>query len=383
MPSQPPMPPPASCLIDTRDPATGAPLRLRGVRLLKRWQSPGFNPAQLREALRELATGESRLLVGVLPYSFDESKGCEATLTTLLMFAQTPDEATDEATSEAREPFRLSEPFRPDWSRDGYVAAVSAVRRYLAAGDAYQVNLSQRFRARYTGDVRSAWEAIRASQAPPYAAWVDLGDRQILGFSPESFLEVHGRTVVTRPIKGTRPRHADPAQDLALARDLAGHPKDRAENLMIVDLLRNDLGRVCEPGSIRVPALFELQSFRNVHHLVSTVTGTLRPDADLADLLTACFPGGSITGAPKRRAMEIIDELEPHARDIYCGSIFWALPDGRFGSNIAIRTFLAQAGELSGWAGAGIVIDSDPEAEYRECLDKLAPLMRAFELYNK
>jgi len=172
---------------------------------------------------------------------------------------------------------------------------------------------------------------------------------------------------------------ADPAADAALAADLATHPKDRAENLMIVDLLRNDLGKVCAPGSIRTPELFQVESFHNVHHLVSTVTGTLPAGVGMQQLLAACFPGGSITGAPKRRAMEIINELEPHPREVYCGTIFWATADGQFGSNIAIRTFVASNGVLHGWAGAGIVADSDPATEYQECLDKLAPLMHALE----
>ena len=317
-------------------------------------------------------------LAGILPYPAAGAGGSngdlDATPATLLLFdAQRPEPPI----TAARE-FRLTTPFTPDQDRQTYLRGVEHVLAYLQAGDAYQVNLAQRFSARYTGDTWEAFTRVQARLDAPHAAWVDLGDRQVLCFSPESFLELDGRQVVTRPIKGTRPRHADAAADAALAADLAMHPKDRAENLMIVDLLRNDLGRVCMPGSIRVPGLFEVESFHNVHHLVSRVTGELADGIDIPELLAACFPGGSITGAPKRRAMEIITELEPYARDIYCGSLFWVTADGRMGSNIAIRTFLARSGTLQGWAGAGIVADSRPAAEYQECLDKLAPIMAAF-----
>ncbi|MFP5440709.1 MAG: aminodeoxychorismate synthase component I [Gammaproteobacteria bacterium] len=373
---QPPRPPSPSCCLDGRDSA-GRPLRLAASSPTMTWRSPALAGLPLRDAFAQLAQLPDGLLVGVLPYPspHPDPGATPASLYLFDRYQQQDPAAAGPATGE----FRLTRPFRADQPAGSYVAGVRRVQQYLAAGDAYQVNLAQRFSAGCEGDPRRAFEALRAQFRPPFAAYVDMGDRQLLSLSPESFLEVEGRAVITRPIKGTRPRHADPATDRALAEDLRNHPKDRAENLMIVDLLRNDLGKVCVPGSVRVPALFEVESFPNVHHLVSRVSGTLAPGMDLADLLLAAFPGGSITGAPKRRAMEIIAELEPGPRDVYCGSIFWALADGRFGSNIAIRTFVVRDGSIHGWAGAGIVADSVAEAEDEECRHKLQPLMHALE----
>lgn len=388
------MPPPTiaprriDCRIDTRLPGTGQAASLAASGQARQWQGP--DAAALIEHITEAvaalaASGPAGLLVGLLPYPGNEGAIQSALPATMALFdhfcTDVPGDPTGDRANRTGQsaPFRLTTGFAPDWTRDGYMAAVRRVQDYLAAGDAYQVNLAQRFTAGYEGDPRVAFDLLRAQFSPPYSAWLDFGDRQVLCLSPESFLEVDGSCVTTRPIKGTRARGADPAADAALAADLATHPKDRAENLMIVDLLRNDLGKVCAPGSIRTPTLFQVESFRNVHHLVSTVTGTLPAGVGIQQLLAACFPGGSITGAPKRRAMEIINELEPHAREVYCGTIFWATADGHFGSNIAIRTFVARNGVLHGWAGAGIVADSDPAAEYQECLDKMAPLMRALE----
>ncbi len=376
------------CRIDTRLPGTGQAVSLAAAGPARRWQ--GRDAAALIEQITEAvaalaASGPAGLLVGLLPYPGNEGAMQAALPATMALFdhfrMDVPGSPTDDSANITGrpDPFRLATRFAPDWTRDGYMAAVRQVQDYLAAGDAYQVNLAQRFTAGYEGDPRAAFDLLRARFSPPYAAWLDLGDAQLLCLSPESFLEVSGRFVTTRPIKGTRARGADPAADAALAADLASHPKDRAENLMIVDLLRNDLGKVCVPSSIRTPALFQVESFHNVHHLVSTVTGTLPASVGIQQLLAACFPGGSITGAPKRRAMEIINELEPNPREVYCGTVFWATADGHFGSNIAIRTFVARNGLLHGWAGAGIVADSDPAAEYQECLDKMAPLMRALE----
>ncbi|MFZ5722990.1 MAG: anthranilate synthase component I family protein [Pseudomonadota bacterium] len=367
----------ATCSLDTRDPA-GRPLRLDASHPARVWRAGQAAGLPLTEALDLLTGRPGGLLVGVLPYPDPGSQPASgATPATLYLFdtCQRLDPAIAHPATTPGPAFRLTAPFTPDWPPAGYIAGVRRIQEYLAAGDAYQVNLAQRHSARYTGNPRQAYEHLRQHFQPPFAAWVDLGDRQILCLSPESFLEVNGRNVVTRPIKGTRPRHPDPVCDQWLADELRDHPKDRAENLMIVDLLRNDLGKVCLPGSVRAPVLFEVQTFRNVHHLVSTVTGTLADGSGPTELLQAAFPGGSITGAPKRRAMEIIRELEPHPRDIYCGTLFWALPDGSFGSNIMIRTFLARDGVIHGWAGAGIVADSDPEAEADECSHKLQPLM--------
>jgi len=213
----------------------------------------------------------------------------------------------------------------------------------------------------------------------PYSAYLDWQDKAVICLSPERFLKVARNQVEARPIKGTiaRGRSVDEDQDNAV--QLLNSGKDRAENLMIVDLLRNDLGTVCQPGSIRVPKLFELESFANVHHLVSTVTGTLRPGQTPLDLLARSFPGGSITGAPKKRAMEIIEETESCRRNLYCGSVGYISATGRMDTNIAIRTLLADNGRLHCWGGGGIVSDSEAESEYRESITKVASLMSTLE----
>ena len=266
----------------------------------------------------------------------------------------------------------------PGMPFERYAKAFERIQRYIHEGDCYQVNLAQRFRARIADDAWSLYRRMRDQNPSPYGALLEYPFGQVLSFSPEQFLGLDDGQVQTRPIKGTRPRGADAAQDLALRAELLASPKDRAENLMIVDLLRNDLGKVCVPGSIEVPRLFELESFATVHHLVSTVRGRLAPGHDAVDLLRACFPGGSITGAPKRRAMEIIDELEPVRREVYCGSVFRLGFDGGLDSSIAIRTVLKREREAFYWAGGGIVADSDAHAEYAECLDKAAPFLRLF-----
>lgn len=260
-----------------------------------------------------------------------------------------------------------------------YLAAFERVQRYIAAGDCYQVNLTQRFTAPVQGSRWGLYRALRRLNPAPYGAYLNHPDAQVLSASPERFVELRGERVATRPIKGTRPRGGDPASDRRLAAELAASAKDRAENLMIVDLLRNDLGKVCVTGSVAVPGLFEVESFANVHHLVSTVTGTLAPGRDALDLLRATFPGGSITGAPKRRAMAIIDELEPHRRGLYCGAIGYLGFNGDMDSNIAIRTLVGRGDEVSFGVGGGIVADSLAEREYQECLDKAAPMLRLLD----
>ena len=187
---------------------------------------------------------------------------------------------------------------------------------------------------------------------------------------------------MTKPIKGTRPRGSDAQQDRLLAEELRSHPKDRAENLMIVDLLRNDLGKSCEPGSVHVPELFKVESFANVHHLVSTVEGRLAAGRDALDVLRDCFPGGSVTGAPKLRAMQIIEQLEPDRRGIYCGAIGYAGFDGNMDSNLAIRTLVHSSGRIHCWAGGGIVADSDLAAEYQETLDKASAMLNLLQRYG-
>lgn len=275
----------------------------------------------------------------------------------------------------AREPFRTLGPVESNLTHACYLQALARIRDYLIAGDGYQVNLAQRFAAPATGDAWTAYQRLRALNAAPFSAYLSTPDVQILCSSPERFLQVRDGWVETRPIKGTRPRSLDPAEDARLAESLRLSAKDRAENVMIVDLLRNDLGRVCATGSVRVPALFEIETFARVHHLVSTVKGRLAAGRTALDLLRAAFPGGSITGAPKRRAMEIIEELEPNRRGVYCGAIGYLGFDGAMDTNIVIRTLVQADGIARFWAGGGIVIDSDPESEYRETYHKAAPLL--------
>jgi para-aminobenzoate synthetase component 1 len=264
-----------------------------------------------------------------------------------------------------------------NFTRAEYMRAVARVREYILAGDVFQVNLSQRFEAALTASPLELYRRLRARNPAPYSAFLDGGDFQVMSASPERFLRVDGDRVETRPIKGTRPRDADPARDAALARELASSPKDQAENVMIVDLLRNDLSRVCRPGSVQVPALLTLETLPTVHHLVSTVTGHLEPACDAFDLLRAAFPGGSITGAPKVRAMEIIAELEPVRRSVYCGSIGYFSLSGDMDTSIVIRTYLATGGRVCFHAGGGIVADSDPALEYEETLHKARALLEA------
>ncbi len=263
-----------------------------------------------------------------------------------------------------------------------YATAFRQVQRYIHDGDCYQVNLAQRFVADADGDGWSAYCHLRQISPAPFAAFLNLPGAQILSASPERFLHVLDGRVETKPIKGTRPRGENPRQDLALAADLLASQKDRAENLMIVDLLRNDIGKNCAVGSVRADRLFELESFANVHHLVSTVTGTLSPDRDAIDLLRGCFPGGSITGAPKLRAMEIIEELEPNRRGVYCGAIGYLGFDGNMDTNIAIRTAVYSNGKIRFWAGGGVVADSEMEKEYRETWDKASSMLQLMEHFH-
>lgn len=277
------------------------------------------------------------------------------------------------------ETFRLKSAFDHEFTPEAYRARVARILEYIGAGDIYQANFTQRFNAAFDGSALTAYLALRQLAAGPFSALLSLPQGDILSLSPERFILADGRFLQTEPIKGTAPRSTDPSRDRELASALAASRKDRAENLMIVDLLRNDFGKVCARGSVRVPTLFELQSFANVHHLVSTITGQLPEDTEFTQVLTAGFPGGSITGAPKRRAMEIIRELELSPRGVYCGSIGYISSCGRADTSIAIRTLTASNGQLSCAAGGGIVADSDPAAEHRECLDKVRLLLDTLE----
>lgn len=276
--------------------------------------------------------------------------------------------------------FRLGRPFRADLQQSAYRQAIERIQAYILAGDCYQVNFTQRFQAPCSGDPWAAYLALRKACPTPFAGFMSLADGgAILSLSPERFLRVSAGRVETRPIKGTRPRGRDAADDRAQAQALLASRKDRAENLMIVDLLRNDLGRSCRTGSVRVPELFALESYPNVHHLVSSVTGELAPGKDALDLLAGSFPGGSITGAPKIRAMQIIDELEPSRRGLYCGSLLYLDVRGEMDSSIAIRSLLVKDGVVSCWGGGGIVADSDWQAEYQESITKVKVLLETLE----
>lgn len=286
------------------------------------------------------------------------------------------------ANSESDTPagFELTEAFSSNVSEAQYISALQKVQDYIIAGDCYQINFAQRFSAGYAGDPWQAWKQLKQVAPTPFSAYIDLEENAVLSLSPERFLFCNPQgQVETRPIKGTRPRGKTSAEDKANAEDLVTSEKDRAENVMIVDLLRNDISKVCQPGSVKVPELFKLESYPNVHHLVSSITGQLDSNHSPLDLLKACFPGGSITGAPKIRAMEIIDELEPHRRSLYCGSIAYMSACGQMDSSITIRTLVCYQQKIHCWAGGGIVADSVTQAEYAETFSKVNNLLKKLE----
>ena len=269
-----------------------------------------------------------------------------------------------------------------DLSRAEYEAMVARAIDYIHAGDIFQANVTHRLLADLPENLSPfmLYRRLRALSPAPFGAYLGAGDTAIVSASPERFLSLDAEGyAVTRPIKGTRPRGRTPDEDEALARALLDSEKDQAENLMIVDLLRNDLSRVCRLGSVGVTELAGLESFANVHHLVSEVRGTLFPNLGPVDLLKATFPGGSITGAPKIRAMEIIHELEPVRRGPYCGAIAWIGFDGAMDSSIIIRTLVVKHGRVAAQAGGGIVADSDPAAEFDETMDKAWPLLQSLD----
>ncbi len=281
----------------------------------------------------------------------------------------------DSAAHYTAEPFAIDE-LRSNTTTSEYHQKIAAIHDYITAGDCYQVNFSQCFSSHYTGDPYTAYKQLRTTMASPFSAFIDIGEGQsILSLSPERFIETQGKQVLTQPIKGTIARHSDATIDNNHAQHLQESSKNRAENLMIVDLLRNDLGKSCTPGSIKVPALFSLESYPNVHHLVSSITGTLKKEKTALDLFQGCFPGGSITGAPKKRAMEIIEELENCQRSIYCGSIAYLNNNGNLDSNITIRTIGCDGKKLYCWGGGGIVADSEADDEYQESLTKINTIL--------
>jgi para-aminobenzoate synthetase component 1 len=268
---------------------------------------------------------------------------------------------------------RVGSSFTPE----GFKQTIQVGIEYVHAGDCFQVNLAQRLLAPLDEHPLQLYARLRQVNPAPFAGYLDLGEQVIASASPERFLLLSEQRVITRPIKGTRPRGRTPAEDEQIARELLNSPKDRAENVMIVDLLRNDLGRICRFGSVQVEALCRLESYPTVHHLVSEVVGTLRAECGPIDLLRATFPGGSVTGAPKIRAMQIIAELEPTVRGAYCGSLGYISHTGHLDTSILIRTFTAAGGWVQFPVGGGIVADSDPEAEYQETLTKASGLLRA------
>lgn len=270
-----------------------------------------------------------------------------------------------------------SSEFIADVSRAEYADAFKRVQGYIRDGDCYQINLAQRFSATLNGSAKHAYLKLRKHLSGAYSAFIDLGGEQILSFSPERFINIQGRQAQTKPIKGTIRRGESSKEDAQLAETLMTSAKNRAENLMIVDLLRNDFSKNCEPHSVNVPELFALESYANVHHLVSTVTGTLKQEVQPLTFFYDCFPGGSITGAPKKRAMEIIDELENHDRTIYCGSVVSLSANGHLDSSIAIRTIRVKDNVMHCWGGGGIVADSTEEEEYQESIQKVQVLMTA------
>jgi para-aminobenzoate synthetase component 1 len=263
---------------------------------------------------------------------------------------------------------------------EGYMEAVNRVREYIAAGDVFQVNLSQRFETELTISPYELYRRLGQINPAPFASYLNFDGVTIVSASPERFLRVDGDWVETRPIKGTKPRGKNPVEDAMLAQELLNSIKDRAENVMIVDLERNDLGRVCQYGTVEVTELAILETFPTVFHLTSTVIGKLRPDKNRIDLLKATFPGGSITGAPKVRAMEIIDELEPTRRSVYTGAIGYLGFGRNLDLNIVIRTFIIKGSKAYFQVGGGIIYDSKAEAEYQETLDKAKALIQALRL---
>lgn len=279
--------------------------------------------------------------------------------------------------------FNISGAVRSNMDLAAYAQAFNKVKDYITEGDCYQVNLAQRFSAKAEGDSWPAYLKLREISPAPFMAYMNFGEVQVLSGSPERFLQVVSGVVETRPIKGTRPRSADALQDQQYAAELQASLKDKAENLMIVDLLRNDISKSCAVGTVKADQLFQLQSFANVHHLVSIISGVLQPAKTALDLLRGCFPGGSITGAPKLRAVAIIEELEPDRRGVYCGAIGYIGFDGNMDTNIAIRTAVYAAGEISFCAGGGIVADSILENEYAETLDKAASLLKTMQFFQQ
>lgn len=275
---------------------------------------------------------------------------------------------------------KVEAPVRSNFERERFLAGVARIREYISAGDAFQVVLSQRFEVPVNVSGLSIYRGLRAVNPSPYMYYMSFREFEVVGSSPEPLVTVTGRRAETRPIAGTRPRGSDPAEDLALANEMLADEKERAEHLMLVDLGRNDLGRVCLPGTVKVDQFMEVERYSHVMHMVSSVTGELRAEVGATDALRAVFPAGTVSGAPKVRAMEIIDELEPTRRGPYAGAIGYLSYSGELDSCIYIRTILVRDGRAYVQAGAGIVADSDPDREFVETENKARALFRAIEV---
>lgn len=282
----------------------------------------------------------------------------------------------------AESSFEITSAVKSNMDKAFYQQAFDKIKSYLIEGDCYQVNLAQRFEANCKGDPWTAYEYLRKINSAPFSCYLNTPQVQVLSSSPERFLKVIDGKVETKPIKGTRAKKTDQAEDQQQIKALQNSKKDRAENLMIVDLLRNDISKNCCSSSVKVPKLFAVESYATVHHLVSTVTGVLGKGQHALDLLKSCFPGGSITGAPKIRAMEIIEELEPNRRGIYCGSVAYIGFNGNMDSSITIRTLVHSDSRIRFWAGGGIVNDSVMEDEYQECFDKALAMQRLLAYFT-
>lgn len=279
--------------------------------------------------------------------------------------------------------FKLAEKLRPRWSKENYAVAFHQVQEYIQAGDCYQINLTQEFHGQAAGELLHTAEKLWQLTAAPYSSYLRVANFELLSCSPELFIDFENqRKIVTKPIKGTMPRSLDPEQDLASKLSLVHSEKDRAENVMIVDLLRNDLSVYAETGSVKTPKLFHIESFNQVHHMVSEVEAILKPEVNPFDMLISALPGGSITGAPKIRAMQIIDELEQAPRGAYCGSMGYFNADGTGSWNILIRTIQKYRDEVSVWAGGGITIASQCDAEYQECFDKVNAILELLNTWH-
>lgn len=282
---------------------------------------------------------------------------------------------------ENKDDFSVLEKPQSNMDKETYQKAFDKIKFYLKEGDSYQVNLAQRFSSPCSGNPWVAYKTLREINSAPFSAFLNFSEVQVLSSSPERFLKVTDGEVETKPIKGTRPRHQEHNKNQNQISLLSKSKKDRAENVMIVDLLRNDISKNCKQGSVKVPKLFDIESFATVHHLVSTVKGVLDEGHHALDLLRNCFPGGSITGAPKIRSMEIIEELEPDRRGVYCGSIGYIGFNGNMDTNIAIRTLVHSNQTIRFWAGGGIVYDSVREDEYQESFDKAAALLQLLDQF--